>query len=150
MKKLMSLVSMLAVASLFAFAGCKKEEAAPAPAEKKAEETKPVEAAKPEEAKPAEAAAPAEAAKPAEAAAAGDTGIPECNDYLATADKFAKCDKLPKEAKDAQIQALEAAKTGWASLKDPNVPAEAKKAAADGCKQANEAMKQAWTAAGCQ
>lgn len=142
MKKLMTLVSVVVMAAGFSL-GCKK-----------AEEAKPAEPAaaapaKPEEMKPAEAPKPAEAV-PAAAAPAGSTGIAECDGYLATAEKFAKCDKLPKEAKDAQTQALEAAKTGWASLKDPNVPAEAKKAAADACKQSDDALKQAWTAAGCQ
>ena len=142
MKKLMTLVSVVVMAAGFSM-GCKK-----------ADETKPADpaatapatdTAKPAEAKPAEAPPAA-----APAAAAGSTGIAECDGYLATAEKFAKCDKLPKEAKDAQTQALEAAKTGWASLKDPNVPAEAKKAAADACKQSDDALKQAWTAAGCQ
>ena len=142
MKKLMTLVSVVVMAAGFSM-GCKK-----------ADETKPADQtatapAKPEEAKPAEAK-PAEAPPAAAPAAAGSTGIAECDGYLATAEKFAKCDKLPKEAKDAQTQALEAAKTGWASLKDPNVPAEAKKAAADACKQSDDALKQAWTAAGCQ
>jgi len=144
MKKLFSLVSVFAMAAVLSF-GCKKDEAAK-PAEKKVEETKPAEV-------PAPAPTPApEAAKPAEpaAAAAAGTGIAECDAYLATVEKFAKCDKLPKEAKDAQLQGVEAMKTGWAALKDPNVPAEAKKAATDACKQSDDAMKAASTAAGCQ
>ena len=40
-------------------------------------------------------------------------------------------------------------KQGWAMLKDPNVPAEAKKAAADACKQAVDALKQSASAMGC-
>ena len=138
MKKLMTLVSVFAMAAAFSF-GCKK-----------ADETKPAET-KPAETAPA-TPTPAEA-KPADMPAAGGaagTGIAECDSYLATAEKFAKCEKLPAEAKTAQAQALEAAKTGWASLKDPSVPAEAKKAAADACKQSDDALKQAWTAAGCQ
>ena len=145
MKKLMSLVSVFAISAAFSF-GCKKAEETK-PAETKPAETAPAPTeAKPAEAKPAEPAA----AAPAAPAAAGGTGIAECDGYLATAEKFATCDKLPKEAKDAQMQALDAAKSGWASLKDPNVPAEAKKAAADACKQSDDALKQAWTAAGCQ
>jgi hypothetical protein len=139
MKKLMTLVSVFVMAAALSV-GCKK-------AEEKAPETKPAETTPTAPATPP----PAEA-KPAEPAAAtgGSTGLPECDSYLSTAEKFAKCDKLPKEAKDAQMQALEAAKSGWASLKDPSVPAEAKKAAADACKQSDDALKQAWTAAGCQ
>jgi hypothetical protein len=139
MKKLMTLVSVFAMAAALSF-GCKKAEEKPA-------ETKPAETA------PTAPATPPAEAKPADTAAGatgGSTGLPECDSYLATAEKFAKCDKLPKEAKDAQMQSLEAAKSGWASLKDPSVPAEAKKAAADACKQSDDALKQAWTAAGCQ
>ncbi len=140
MKKLMTLVSVFAVAAALSF-GCKKAD------ETKPAETKPAETAPatPTEAKPAEA-------KPAEPApaAAGATGIPECDSYLATAEKYAKCDKLPKDQVAAQMQALEAAKTGWAALKDPAVPADSKKAAADACKQSDDAMKAAWTQAGCQ
>ena len=143
MKKLMTLVSVVVMAAGFSM-GCKKADETK-PADPAATTPPATDTAKPAEAKPAEAPPAA-----APAAAAGSTGIAECDGYLATAEKFAKCDKLPKEAKDAQTQALEAAKTGWASLKDPNVPAEAKKAAADACKQSDDALKQAWTAAGCQ
>jgi hypothetical protein len=147
MKKLMTLVSVVVMAAGFSM-GCKKAEETK-PADPAATAPAPTEA-KPAEAKPAEAKPADPAAAAAPAAAPGSTGIAECDGYLATAEKFAKCDKLPKEAKDAQGQALEAAKAGWASLKDPNVPAEAKKAAADACKQSDDALKQAWTAAGCQ
>ena len=143
MKKLMTLVSVVVMAAGFSM-GCKKAEETK-PADPAA--TPPADTAKPVEAKPAEVKPADPAAAPA---AAGSTGIAECDGYLATAEKFAKCDKLPKEAKDAQTQALEAAKTGWASLKDPNVPPEAKKAAADACKQSDDALQQAWKAAGCQ
>ena len=143
MKKLMTVVSVFAMAAALSF-GCKKnEDATTKPAETKPAETMPAATPPPVEAKPADPAAAAPAA-------AGATGIAECDGYLATAEKFAKCDKLPKEAKDAQMQALEAAKSGWASLKDPSVTPEAKKAAADACKQSDDALKQAWTAAGCQ
>ena len=63
--------------------------------------------------------------------------------------KFSTCDKLPPEARDAQLQSLVAAESGWASLRDPSVPAEAKKAAADACRQSTDALEQAWVAAGC-
>jgi hypothetical protein len=136
MKKLMTVGSALVLA--LTIGACKKDEPAPA----KVEEAKPVEAAKPAE------PTPAPAAEPAPAAAAESSGIPECDAYLATAQKFAACDKLPAEAKDAQLKGVEAAKASWASMKD--APAEAKKAAADSCKASDDGLKQAWTAAGCQ
>jgi len=144
MKKLSSLALACALALSF---GCKKEEAASKPADKPAE-AKPAEV-KPAEAKPAEVK-PAEE-KPAEAAPAAEaTGIAECDAWVATAANFSKCDKIDAAAKDGMIKGLEAAKAGWAALKDPAVPADAKKAAADTCKKSEEAMKAAWTAAGCQ
>ncbi len=79
----------------------------------------------------------------------GPTGIAECDEYLKEAEKFATCDKMPQEARDAQLQAIEAAKMGWASLRDPGVPREALDAAADACRQSTDALKQAWQAAGC-
>jgi hypothetical protein len=139
MKKLMTVGSALVLA--LTLGACKKEET---PAAKPVEETKPVEAAKPAEPAPT----PAPAADPAAAPAADSSGIPECDEYLATAAKFAACDKLPAEAKDAQLKGVEAAKSSWAALKD--APADAKKAAADSCKASNDGLKQAWTAAGCQ
>jgi hypothetical protein len=150
MNKLMTLVSVLVMASALSF-GCKKGEDATKPAEGT---TAPkTDEAKPGEMKPAEAPKPADAPKPAEGAApaaAGSTGIPECDAYVAAAEKLAKCDKVPAEAKDAQMKGLEAAKQGWAALTAPNAPPEAKKSAADGCKASEDAVKTALSTNGCQ
>ena len=81
--------------------------------------------------------------------ASADTGVPECDEYLKNFDKYMACDKIPQQAKDASKQGIEQMKQGWAMLKDPNVPAEAKKAAGDACKQAVDALKQSATAMGC-
>src|SRR5688572_2874949 len=125
MKKLTAFASVLALGATLSIAGCKKKEEAPAPT---TEAAKPEEK-KPEEAKPAEPApAPADQAAPA---AGGDSGIAECDAYTKTFEKYVACDKVPAQAKDASKQSLEAMKQGWAQFKDPNVPAEAKKAAAD-------------------
>jgi hypothetical protein len=83
------------------------------------------------------------------AAASADTGVPECDDYLKSFDKYMSCDKIPQQAKDASKQGIEQMKQGWAMLKDPNVPPEAKKAAGDACKQAVDALKQSASAMGC-
>ena len=140
MNKLMTIVSVFAMTAAFSM-GCKK-----------AEETKPAEA-KPAEVVPAPTEMKPAEVKPADPAAAvapAATGLPECDAYLATAEKFTKCDKIMKEQKDAQLQALEAAKTGWAALSNPAVTPEVKKAAADACKASDDAMKAATTGAGCQ
>ncbi|HTJ42159.1 MAG TPA: hypothetical protein VL463_08685 [Kofleriaceae bacterium] len=81
--------------------------------------------------------------------ASADTGVPECDDYLKAFDKYMSCDKIPQQAKDASKSGIEQMKQGWAMLKDPNVPAEAKKAAGDACKQAVDALKQSASAMGC-
>jgi hypothetical protein len=137
MKKLLTIVSVLALST--AFLGCKKKEEAkpaePAPAVDPAPAPAPAE-------KPAE---PAPAPEPT--AAAGSTGIPECDAYVATMDKYAKCDKIPADAKKAMVDAFEQGKQGWAAL--ANAPAETKTAAAGGCKTADDAAKQALTQLGC-
>ncbi len=60
------------------------------------------------------------------------------------------CDKLPAVARTAQEQALAATRSGWELLRDPDVPAEAKKAAADACRDSERALTQASAAAGCK
>ena len=140
MKKLISIVSMFAMAAALSV-GCKKNEEAK-PAETKPAETMP--AATPTT-PPAEATKPAEPAAAA-AAPAGATGVAECDSYVATLEKYSKCDKIDAAAKDATMKGAEAIKASFAKLDTP----EAKKAAADGCKSAEDGIKAAWTAAGCQ
>jgi hypothetical protein len=116
---------------------------------KKTEETKPADAPPPAaDTKPA-TPPPAEppAAAPAAAAPAGSTGIPECDDYIKTMDKYAKCDKLPAEAKKAMLDGFEQGKQAWAAV--ANAPAEAKTQMASGCKAGNDAAVQALTQLGC-
>jgi hypothetical protein len=144
MKKLMVVVSVLTLS--FAAVGCKD----------KAKEGE--EAAKPAEPAPAPTPTPAPttppAAEPAKtetppAGGAAATGVPECDEYIAAVEKLMTCDKIPQAARDAQKQGLDAMKQGWSTLADPNTPPEAKKAAADGCKTAVDAVKQSASAAGC-
>jgi hypothetical protein len=82
-------------------------------------------------------------------AGAGVTGVAECDAYLAAFDRYMQCDKVPQQAKDASRSGIRQMKEGWAMLRDPDVPAEAKKAAADACKQATDALKQSARAMGC-
>jgi hypothetical protein len=148
MKKLLVVVSVLTLS--LAAVGCnKKEEGAAGEAAKTAEPAKTEPATPPPATPPAAEPAKTEPAAPAAGGAAASTGVPECDEYVAAIEKFTTCDKVPQAARDAQKQSLDAMKQGWASLSDPAVPAEAKKAAADGCKTAVDALKQAATASGC-
>jgi len=90
----------------------------------------------------AEPPLPAEAAAPVTHASTVATGIPECDRYVATARQLIRCDRMPAEARQAQQQALDAAEMGWKSLADPQVPAEAKQAVADACRDAAAALAQ--------
>jgi hypothetical protein len=86
---------------------------------------------------------PAEATASVTHASTVATGFPECDRYLAMARQLIRCDRMPAEARRAQQQALDAAEPGWKSLADPQVPAEAKQAAADACRDAADALAQA-------
>jgi hypothetical protein len=80
----------------------------------------------------------------------GTTGVKQCDLYLRSVDKFMKCDEVPQQAKDAVYEGVDAMKSGWGSLKDRHVPKEAKKAAADACTQALDALRQSAKALGCK
>lgn len=155
MKKLMTVGTALALALTLAATGCKKKD------ENKAAPT--TETAKPAAgtaaapaagtAAPADpAAAPAAPADPAAApaAAAGSSGVPECDEYLATFEKLSKCDKLGpaldglKTAADAQ----KASFASWASM-DETAKKAAQAAAGPGCKTATEGLKTTATSLGC-
>lgn len=153
MKKLTTLFTVVALATTLGLAGCKKdkknEEAAPA----KTEEPAKTEPAKTEPAKtdtPPAGGEPAKTDTPpaggtAPAAGGGSTGMPECDEYLKAVEKLASCDKYPAATKDQMMKGVEAMKQGWTA----NMPDDAKKAAADGCKSATDALKQGASALGC-
>ena len=83
------------------------------------------------------------------AAAAGDAaGLPqECADYKAAMEKYAACDKVPAETKDAMKKGFEASSAAWANI--GSMPADAKAQMATGCKQGVDALKQGASALGC-
>ena len=139
MKKLSILLACVAMSFTLGAAGCKKKE------EKKTETTTEVKTTT--ETKATDPAKPADpAAKPAEgtAPAAGGGDLPaECTEYKGMIEKLASCDKMPQQSRDALKQSYDAMSQGWANV--GAMPAEAKKAMADGCKQGTEALK---TAAG--
>ena len=162
MKKLMTVGTVLALALTLAATGCKKKD------ENKAAPT--TETAKPAAgtaaapaagtaapaagtAAPADpAAAPAAPADPAAApaAAAGSSGVPECDEYVATFEKLSKCDKLGP-ALDGMKTAADAQKAqfaSWASMDEATRKA-AQAAAGPGCKTATEGLKTTATSLGC-
>ncbi|MES1265898.1 MAG: hypothetical protein ABUU24_09665 [Variovorax sp.] len=131
MKKLTTLFAVAALATTISLAGCKKKDdgnatSADKPAEGVKKDDK---AAAPT---PAPAATPDKAA--AAPAAAGDLPA-ECNEYKASIDKLASCDKMPQQARDALKQAYDQASAGWA-----NLPAEAKANLATACKAGTDAV----------
>jgi hypothetical protein len=77
------------------------------------------------------------------------TTVPECDAYLAEMTRFGQCPQIPQATRDAITASIAQVQQGWASLRDPNTPAEAKRAAGDACKQGVDALKQSATAMGC-
>jgi hypothetical protein len=77
----------------------------------------------------------------------GASGVPECDDYVAAVEKYLACDKVPQEVRDGTKDALEMMRSGWGDA--GALPAEAKQAMADGCKQATDAIQQGASAMGC-
>ena len=135
MKKLTTLLTIVAMTTGLGLAGCKKdpEKTTETPVAKPTEPAKP-DIAKPEDKKPEDTKV--------QPTAAADLPA-ECAEYKAGIEKLATCDKLPQQSRDGLKQAYEASSAAWAS-----VPAEGKAALATACKSAADALKQ--TAAACQ
>lgn len=151
MKKLATIGTALALAFTLSACGKKKEE------EKKPEAAKPAEPAPAPAPAPAPTPTPAPAdpaapapADPAAPAAAASTGVPECDEYLATFEKFSKCDKAGPalEGLKTAAEAQKTAFSSWASMDDASKKA-AQAAAAPGCKGGTDAIKAAAQATGC-
>ena len=81
---------------------------------------------------------------------ASTTGVPECDEYLATFERLATCDRAGP-ALDGLRQGLEATKQGWAAWKD--MPADqreaSQKAAAPNCKAGVDALRSTGASLGC-
>ncbi len=142
MKKLSILFACVAMSLTLGVAGCKKkkEEAKTDTTAPKTEEKAGDMKGSAGETKPAETK-PAEGGSAAPAAGGGGDLPAECNDYKAMIEKLASCDKMPQQSRDALKQGYDAMSQGWANI--GSMPAEAKKAMADGCKQGTDALKQA-------
>ena len=81
--------------------------------------------------------------------APGSTGVPECDAYIATLERYVQCAKVPVEAKQAVQQAIPQLLDGWKQLRDPGVAPEVRRATADACRQAAGALRQAAAQTGC-
>ena len=78
--------------------------------------------------------------------AAGDFGVPECDDYFR---KYLACinEKVPEAARASVKQSVEQTRRQWRQAAETP---EGKAALVSGCTQATAAAKQAMTAYGCQ
>ena len=83
-------------------------------------------------------------------APSSETGIPECDQYTIVFQSYVACDNVPEPARTASREALAITIEGWKQFRDPNFPAEAKRAAADACRQSTEALRQSASALGCR
>ena len=75
-----------------------------------------------------------------DSAGEGGTGVPECDAYLRAVDRYLQCDKIPQEARDAMKDSIEQQREAFRA---------AGSAAADGCREASDAIKQTADAVGC-
>ena len=131
-------VLVLALASMVIVAGCRKQEqAADATAATAATETT--------------VTTETTATTATTVAAAETTGVPECDAYLAAVDKYMACEKVPQVARDAQKQARDQMRSGWASWS--SLPEDSRKMAqanaATACTTALSSLKVAASASGC-
>ena len=85
------------------------------------------------------------------AVAVETSGVPECDTYLAAVDKYMACEKVPQVARDAQKQARDQMRSGWASWS--SLPEDSRKMAqanaATACTTALGSLKVAASASGC-
>lgn len=142
MSKTTRLILVLALASMVIIAGCKKqEEAADATAMTATTETATTETA----------TTTATMETTATTVAAETSGVPECDAYLAAVHKYMACDKVPQVARDAQKQARDQMRSGWASWS--SLPEDSRKMAqtnaATACTSALSSLKVAASASGC-
>ncbi len=136
MKKLTTLVAIVAMSAGLGAAGCKNKQDKNQEPAAKAIDDKGGEMAKPNDMK-----APAQP----EAAAAAPTGaLPaECDEYKAAIEKATACDKLPQATRDALKQSYEQTSAAWATI-----PAEGRGSVSKACKKAADAARASAAACG--
>lgn len=98
---------------------------------------------------PTPPAPPEPAAAPA-AAAGASTGVPECDEYLATFEKISTCDKLGPalEPMKTSVQAQKDSFAQWATM-DEASRAAIQASAGPGCKAGTDGLVQTAQAMGC-
>ena len=69
----------------------------------------------------------------------GPTLPPQCLEYRRAVFQLTRCDKLPKESRDALVQGFRALEDAWKSYK--TMSPEARRAMSDGCKQGADALR---------
>ena len=82
--------------------------------------------------------------KPAGGPLAGGTGVPECDELMAAAQKFVACDKLPAEQKSAYQDMYAKVREGVSTDS-----ADAKQTSAEGCKKALSELAEGAKFRGC-
>jgi hypothetical protein len=80
-------------------------------------------------------------------ATTGATGVPACDDYVAKMERFLACDQVPADAREGGRMGLDAMRQSWGDLSQQ--PEANRKAAADGCKVAADAIVESGKAMGC-
>jgi hypothetical protein len=101
---------------------------------------------------PAVSTPPEEPSYDLEAAAAwtsGPTSVAACDGYLAVLDGYQACDKVPPQAIEVTRSAVALMADGWAALRRPDGPVEARRAAAAGCMANVSALQQSMAALDC-
>lgn len=167
MKKLMTVCSALLLSTAIGASGCKNKSAntdQPAPSAKPTDEPiTPTTPTTPTTPPPGTASGVGSSGAPATGTSAtpptpsgattqsatNDTGVPECDEYARTFDRYLACDKVPQQAKDASKANIDQMRQSWSGLKDPNVAPAAKASAGDACKQATAALQSSAKALGC-
>lgn len=86
-------------------------------------------------------------ATPPQTPSAATTGEPACDDYVAKMERFLACDKVPADAREGGRMGLDAMRQSWGDLSQQ--PEANRKAAADGCKVAADAIVESGKAMGC-
>ena len=88
------------------------------------------------------------APSPTSARRAGGTGLPACDAYIETMEKYLACDKIPQATRDAARQGIELMKQGWGDVE--SLPDSVKEQTNDACRDSVDALHQGARALGCK
>ena len=71
--------------------------------------------------------------------------IPACRDYVAAVEAYVECDRVPQASREATRNAMAQMRASWR----PDLPEDARAAAASACATATEAIRKGAAAVGC-